>query len=293
MLLLPHNLKSFFINYRIITIFLLVVIGTTVANATPPYQVVAYCNQSSEAPSNSVTDTGQGTAINWASDIPWNDITVVADAFFVPKTTDTFTNKGQGAALVTAAHAQNKRCIVSLGGSGQDTAFKTVCLPANVAAFASAVSNLVATDNYDGVDIDWETTGVATQANATAMMVSIYNDVKALPNCSVDGKPHTVSFTTNPSYSNIYNMTTLGSCTDWCLFMGYDWYLGTDNSNGPLNGDTPSVAGSILALTNGTQWSYPIGKMVLGCPLYTNDYQAAGGQGMEIDTLSILHLGTA
>jgi hypothetical protein len=252
---------------------------------------VGYCNQNTEAPPSSATDTGQGTAINWTTDVPWADLTVVADAFMIPKTNDTFKAAGQGAVLVNAAHAQNVRCIVSLGGAGQDSAFATLCnSTANQNAFASAVTAMMASDNYDGADIDWETTGAATQANATAMMQALYTAIKAMPNCSVDGKPHTLSFTTNPSYSAIFNMTTLASYTDWCLFMGYDWYdTPTTYANGPLNGVSPSIVSSITGMTNGSQWSYPMSKMILGCPLYTNDYNA----GNEIDVVSILNLGTA
>src|SRR5581483_5669609 len=39
-------------------------------------------------------------------------------------------------------------------------------------------------------------------------------------------------------------------------------------------------------------WSYPISKMILGCPLYTNDYNGGCG-ATEYNTLSILHMGTA
>ncbi len=262
------------------------------AAAKPPYQVLCYALQNTMAPAGSLSDTGQGAAINWTTDVPWNDLTMVADAFLEPKANDTFTNQGaKGSALINAAHAQNERCIVSLGGAGQDGGFPTLCASAaSRTAFATAVTTMVAADGYDGVDIDWETTGAASQANATAMMQALYTAIKALPNCSVDGKAHTLAFTTNPSYSAIFNMTTLGSYTDWCLFMGYDWYdTPATYANGPLNGVSPSCVSSITGMTNGSQWSYPISKMILGCPLYTNDYNA----GIEIDTLSILHLGTA
>jgi hypothetical protein len=87
-------------------------------------------------------------------------------------------------------------------------------------------------------------------------------------------------------------MTTLATYSDWCLFMGYDWYDYPPDVNGPMNGISPSIVSSITGMTNGSQWSYPISKMVLGCPLYTNDYQADGGNGSEIDVISILNLGT-
>jgi hypothetical protein len=274
--------------------------------AIPPYQVICYALQTTEAPTNTDTDNGQGTAINWTSDVPWSDLTQVADAFYEPETNDTFTNEGaKGSALISAAHAQGERCIVSLGGSGQDAAYPTLCSSAaDIQAFAKAVTAMVASDGYDGVDIDWESPGSAPQADATDMMVTLYSYIKALPNCSVDGKPHTLSFTTAGYLACIYDMTTLGSNSDWCFFMGYDWFENpTYLVNGPLSGMpdttgcennasyTDDCEGTIGAMTNGAMWSYPISKMVLGCPLYTNDYAA----NVEIDTLSILQtgLGTA
>ncbi|HTB35353.1 MAG TPA: malectin domain-containing carbohydrate-binding protein, partial [bacterium] len=152
---------------------------------------------------------------------------------------------------------------------------------------ATAVANLVTQYNYDGVDIDWETP-TNQQADATAMMVDLYNALKALPNSSVDNKSRTLSFTTVDYIDQIYNMTTLANYTDWCFFMGYDWYACPSLANGPLNSEQSEIA----SLTNGSLWSYPIGKMVLGCPLYTNDYNPTACTANEYNTLSILHLGT-
>ncbi|HXB97722.1 MAG TPA: glycosyl hydrolase family 18 protein, partial [bacterium] len=252
----------------------------------PPYAVVGYCYTTTKASTTSLN--GSGGAINWTTDIPWNDLTVIADAFMVPNTNDTFSNGGaKNAALVGAAHAQGVRCIVSIGGAGQDGSFSTLCLPANRAAFATAIANLVTQYNYDGVDIDWETP-TNQQADATAMMVDIYNDLKALPSSSVDNKSRTLSFTTVDYIDQIYNMTTLANYTDWCFFMGYDWYACPSLANGPLNSEQSEIA----SLTNGSLWSYPISKMVLGCPLYTNDYNPSACTANEYPTLSILHLGT-
>ncbi|HVZ80586.1 MAG TPA: glycoside hydrolase family 18 protein [bacterium] len=255
--------------------------------AAPPYQVVCYALQDTKSSTSSLT--GSAGAINWNSDVPWGDLTVIADAFYQPNANKTFTNVGaKGNTLITAAHSHGVRCIVSLGGAGQDGAFATLCSSANRAAFASAVSNLVATNGYDGVDIDWETPGAAPQADATAMMQLIYQDIKALPNSTFDNQPRTVSFATVDYVRDIYNMTTLGSYTDWCFYMGYDWYDCPNKYNGPLN----LIKNGIAAMTNGSHWAYPLSKMVLGCPLYTNDYDGGCG-AQEYQTLSTLHLGTA
>lgn len=287
MLLSGHQLKTIFTRWTFLALGTIYLLVNGSVQAKPPYQVVAYAYNTNEASATNIND-GSGPAINWTSDVPWSDITVVADAFYKPTTSDTFTSAGaKGSVLINAAHTAGVRCIVSLGGEGQDGAFKTLCASAgSISAFASAVTAFVATNGYDGVDIDWETVNQPSTTQASNMLIGLYTALKALPNCSVDGNPHTLSFTTNPTYSAIYNFSTLGTATDWCLFMGYDWYDNpTTYANGPLNGVSPSIVSSITSITA----NYPIGKMVLGCPLYTNDYNA----GTEDDTLSILHLGTA
>ncbi|HXC63872.1 MAG TPA: glycosyl hydrolase family 18 protein, partial [bacterium] len=254
--------------------------------AHPPYAVVGYCYTTTKASAASLT--GNGGSINWSTDVPWSDLTVAADAFMIPNTDDSFSNGGaKNATLVNAAHAHGVRCVVSLGGAGQDTAFSTLCLPANRAAFATAVANLVTQYGYDGVDIDWET-NTNQQADATVMMEAIYSAIKALPNSGLDNKPRTLSFTTVNYIQGIYNMTTLANYTDWCFFMGYDWYACPSLANGPLSNEQTEING----LTNGSIWSYPISKIVLGCPLYTNDYNTSNCTAAEYDALSILHLGT-
>ena len=156
---------------------ILIVIYSPV-NARPPYEVIGYALETTKAPTNTVTDNGQGAAINWTTDIPWQDLTVVGDAFAIPATNDTFDlSEAKVSALITPAHANGVRCMLSIGGGGQDTAFSTLCLPANRAAFASAVTAIMMQYDYDGVDIDWES-NTNQQADATAMMVDIYNKVK-------------------------------------------------------------------------------------------------------------------
>jgi GH18 family chitinase len=163
--------------------------------AKPPYQVMGYCFTSTMASTSSLT--GSGGNINWSTNVPWNDLTVVEDAFMIPNTNNTFSNGGaKNATLVSAAHANSTRCVVSLGGGGQDGAFPTLCEASNREAFASAVTALMMQYGYDGAEIDWETPNAAAQSDATAMMQDLYNDIKALPASSVDGQSRTLSFTT-------------------------------------------------------------------------------------------------
>ncbi|HTA77080.1 MAG TPA: malectin domain-containing carbohydrate-binding protein, partial [bacterium] len=279
------------IGYAALKSFLVIlffVFSISAGQARPPYEVVGYALETTMAPTNTVTDNGQGANINWTTDIPWQDLTVVGDAFAIPATNDTFDlSEAKVAALITPAHANNVRCMLSIGGGGQDTAFSTLCLPANRAAFASAVTAVMMKYGYDGVDIDWES-NTNQQADATAMMEDIYTKVKALPNSTVDGKPRTLSFTTVNYIDQLYNMTTLANYTDWCFFMGYDWGACPSLATGPLN----SIATEIEALTDGSTWNYPISKMIFGCPFYTDYYTNNCNDTTDWDTLSVLHLGT-
>ncbi len=252
-----------------------------------PYQVVGYCYTGNKASVSSLT--GSGGSINWSTDVPWQDLTVAVDAFMIPNTNNTFSNGGaKNAALISAAHAHGVRCIVSIGGGGQDGAFPTVCTSANRQNFASAVTALIAQYGYDGADIDWESPNSAAQSDATVMMQDIYTKIKAMAPSSVDGLPRTLSFATVDYVFGIYNMTTLANYTDWLFYMGYDWYDCPNLYNGPLNLEKSGIA----SITNGTTWSYPINKVVLGCPLYTNDYNTSNCTASEYNVLSILHLGT-
>ena len=108
------------------------------AQATPPYAVVCYASTSNESSATNI-NAGAGPGINWTTDVPWNDITVVADAFLTPNSNDTFSNGGdKGASLITPAHANGVRCIVALSAGN----LSTLCLPGNTGAFASAVTAL-------------------------------------------------------------------------------------------------------------------------------------------------------
>jgi chitinase len=92
------------------------------------------------------------------SAIDWGAITHVATAFYLPDASGGF---GVGSfdattatALITAAHAQSKKVIASIGGSGSGPSFEGAT-QSSMAAFVTSLQALLSM-GYDGIDIDWE-----------------------------------------------------------------------------------------------------------------------------------------
>jgi chitinase len=66
-------------------------------------------------------------------------------------------------AITAAAHAAGKKVIVTIGGVGDDGAFVNSTNATNRAAFIASLVNFAVTNNYDGIDIDWEPITNASQ----------------------------------------------------------------------------------------------------------------------------------
>lgn len=95
------------------------------------------------------------------ADLPWHRFTHLAIASIYPKADGSLVTESLEPHLkdiVTAAHAQGRKAIVSVGGSGEGSkGFLNLTLSAELQA--RFIANLVAfveTYKLDGVDIDWE-----------------------------------------------------------------------------------------------------------------------------------------
>jgi len=143
--------------------------------------------------------------------IPWDDITHIAEAFGLPQPnggTPAITPRPN---LITTAHANNTRAILSLGGAtGSLANWASSTNAANLNTFVANVMNLVDTYNYDGVDIDWEFPNMGNGSPAettqfTNLMIALYDALKnpANPNykgLAFDGLPMQLTFYISPGY---------------------------------------------------------------------------------------------
>ena len=108
------------------------------------------------------------------SSIDWAGLTHVAAAFYVPDSSggwaSGYFDQATASALIAAAHAQGKKVLASIGGSGSGPAFEQAMQNAQ-STFVTNLEALV-TSGYDGLDIDWEG-GNLTTAQDQALQTTL------------------------------------------------------------------------------------------------------------------------
>jgi chitinase len=60
------------------------------------------------------------------------------------------------ASLVSRAHAAGRSALICVGGAGSESAFQAASAASMRAAFIGNLTNFLATNDYDGIDLDWE-----------------------------------------------------------------------------------------------------------------------------------------
>ena len=94
--------------------------------------------------------------------IDFTAVTHVIHFSVVPRTDGTLNTTLNGltpaysTALVTSAHAAGRKALICVGGAGSQAGFRGATTPTNRAAFIANLTNFMATNQYDGVDLDWE-----------------------------------------------------------------------------------------------------------------------------------------
>jgi chitinase len=117
-----------------------------------------------------------GSPVLPIASIQWNGLTHIIQAFALPNadgTLDltTWQVSSHAAALVTAAHANNVKALLSLQGSAN---FRSA-VENHLATFVTNIMAVVTTYGYDGVDLDWEPFDPATSdaADMTALAAAL------------------------------------------------------------------------------------------------------------------------
>ena len=110
--------------------------------------------------------TGYNVARLSVKDIAWAGLTHVAAAFYFPKADGSIdesfyqgsvaAGRKLGLELVAAAHANGRKAVASLGGSGSQSGFRTATTGTVRDTFVQAIVTLAADYGYDGIDFDWE-----------------------------------------------------------------------------------------------------------------------------------------
>jgi hypothetical protein len=191
------------------TLLLYFLAASTVNMATlakPAYPVVAYLQG--------------GKTIDFSS-LAWADITHIAEAFAHVRADGTIRNSKRSG-LVSMAHSRNVRCILSLGGMGDSNENWRHAIGANQDAFIKNIMDYIISNNYDGVDVDWEFPRKQDLDPFTAFMIKLSAAVHVTK--GYDDKPKEIMFCIceAPDSNGGYNYPALGKIVDYGILMTYN-----------------------------------------------------------------------
>ncbi len=191
--------------------------------------------------------------------------------------------------LVNAAHDAGVKMLISVGGADSGPTFATATSDSTHRAnFINSVVTFLAYNNYDGVDIDWETPSNSTE---TSQLTALVQGLRAkfsqtdsawlitLAIGPTDYSGQHFDYTHMDDYVSWYNVMCYDFVGSWCSYSGH---------NSPLyyNGSDPNQAGadSNAIVYNHTTRGIPLVKLVLGVPFYSDQFDATGLYARLTDT---------
>jgi chitinase len=214
-------------------------------------------------------------------DIPYNRMTHIDLAFYVPDANGNIpvNTSANIDSLVARAHAAGVKVLPSLGGGGSSGTLPGIAgSAAKRATLAHSARLLFATDNFDGVDIDWEFPGQADTANLRLMVTALRDTFNAIGN----GKLITLAVNCSDIYGKYYRVERFIDKYDFLGIMTYDitgsweattWY------NSPLYGDG---YGTNWSIKQGMDYwvgrGIPKAKLLTGTPFYGRTFANATGK---------------
>jgi len=196
---------------------------------------------------------------SWAGDVnavQYSKLTHINYAFLLPNTDGSLQaidNSSKLSSLVSAAHANGVKVMISVGGwnDGNDNGFETLAGNTTYRTnFVNNISSFVNQYNLDGADIDWEYPDAGTSANnyvslMTALATRLHGQGKLLTAAVVGTGGESI-------------LSSVFAQVDFLNLMAYD-YNNYDHS-------TYSYASQSISYWKGR--GLPANKTVLGVPFY-------------------------
>lgn len=188
--------------------------------------------------------------------------------------------------FVTTVHGAGRQALICVGGAGSESGFQGATAGANLSRFVTNLVSFMSTNQYDGIDIDWEPLGpgdVAQYTNFVRALRAAMNGVGA-------GKILTVAAPANDAPDPEFAMfASLQGLFDQINIMTYDmsgpWEGWVTWHNSPVTngGNTfPSTGGPLPsingALRNFTGAGVAPAKLGIGLPFYGDIW--TGGPGL-------------
>lgn len=210
----------------------------------------------------------------FSSTIQYSKLTHINIAFENPDANGYLSFNSGSNAIINAAHAQNVKVFVSLGGGSvseggaiRDNYFNLIT-SGNRTAFIQKIYDYVVAHNFDGVDMDLE--GPAINSDYGGFVIALAAKLHA------NGKQITAALSEGYGGANV--PTSTFAAFDWINIMAYDatgpWQPGNPGQHSPYS----------MAVNQFNYWTgrgLPASKAIIGLPFYGYGFGANANQGIS------------
>lgn len=211
---------------------------------------------------------------SFSSTIQYSKLTHINIAFENPDANGYLTFNSGSNTIINAAHAQNIKVFVSLGGGSvseggaiRDNYFNLIT-PANRTAFIQKLYDYVVAHNFDGIDVDLE--GPAINGDYGGFVIALAAKLHA------NGK--LISAALSEGYGGANVPASTFAAYDWINIMAYDatgpWAPGSPGQHSPYS----------MAVNQFNYWTgrgLPASKAIIGLPFYGYGFGASANQGIS------------
>ncbi|MGO4771829.1 glycosyl hydrolase family 18 protein [Flavobacterium sp. W22_SRS_FK3] len=211
---------------------------------------------------------------SFSTTIQYSKLTHINIAFENPDANGYLTFNSGSNAIINAAHAQNLKVFVSLGGGSvseggaiRDNYFNLIT-SGNRTAFIQKIYDYVVAHNFDGVDVDLE--GPAINGDYGGFVIALAAKLHA------NGKLISAALSEGYGGANVPSSTF--AAYDWINIMAYDatgpWAPGSPGQHSPYS----------MAVNQFNYWTgrgLPASKAIIGLPFYGYGFGAAANQGIS------------
>ncbi|MCC9065516.1 glycosyl hydrolase family 18 protein [Flavobacterium piscisymbiosum] len=210
----------------------------------------------------------------FSSSVQYSKLTHINIAFENPDANGYLSFNSGSNTIINAAHAQNVKVFVSLGGGSvseggaiRDNYFNLI-KAANRTAFIQKIYDYVVAHNFDGVDMDLE--GPAINSDYGGFVIALAAKLHA------NGKLISAALSEGYGGANVPASTFVAF--DWINIMAYDatgpWQPGNPGQHSPYS----------MAVNQFNYWTgrgLPASKAIIGLPFYGYGFGASANQGIS------------
>ncbi|TCN54631.1 T9SS C-terminal target domain-containing protein [Flavobacterium circumlabens] len=211
---------------------------------------------------------------SFSSSVQYSKLTHINIAFENPDANGYLTFNSGSNTIINAAHAQNVKVFVSLGGGSvseggaiRDNYFNLIT-PGNRTAFIQKIYDYVIAHNFDGVDVDLE--GPAINGDYGGFVIALAAKLHA------NGK--LISAALSEGYGGANVPASTFAAYDWINIMAYD-------ATGPWAPNSPGQHSPYsMAVNQFNYWTgrgLPASKAIIGLPFYGYGFGASANQGIS------------